>query len=148
MPRIERQAEAVWEGNVARGGGTIAARSSSAFELPYSLPARIGRPEGKTSPEELLAAAHAGCFAMALASELTQLGHPPERLEVVATCVVDEVAGQGHLVVCSRLSARARAPGLAEEAFRRAVERADAGCPLSSLIRGSAQVEVEASLEP
>ncbi|MER3408505.1 MAG: osmotically inducible protein OsmC [Thermoleophilia bacterium] len=142
-----RTAEASWEGSVARGQGTIVARSSGAFALPYSLATRIGSPEGKTSPEELVAAAHAGCFAMSLASELTQLGHPPERLEVEATCVMDEVEGRGHLVVSSELQARARVPGLAEEAFRRAVERADAGCALSSLIRGSAQVKVEASLE-
>lgn len=147
MPRIERAAEAVWEGSLARGQGTIVARSSAAFSLPYSLATRISDPEGKTSPEELVAAAHAGCFAMSLASELTQLGHPPEQLEVSATCVMDEVEGRGHLVVASQLRVRARVPGLAEGAFRQAVERADAGCPISTLIRGSAEVRVEASLE-
>jgi len=147
VPRIERQAQAVWEGNVARGAGTIAARSSAAFELPYSLATRIGRPEGKTSPEELVAAAHAGCFAMSLASELTQLGSPPERLEVTATCVMDEVEGRGHVVVASQLRVRARVPGLGKDELRQAVEKADASCPISILIRASAEVSVEAALE-
>lgn len=147
MPRIERQAQAVWEGNVARGAGTIAARSSSAFELPYSLASRIGQPEGKTSPEELVAAAHAACFAMSLASELAQLGSPPARLEVTATCVMDEVEGDGHQVVASQLRVRARVPGLGGDELRQAVEKADAGCPISTLIRASAEVTVEAALE-
>lgn len=85
MPRIERTVEAVWEGNVARGSGMIAGRSSGAFDLPYSLATRVGSPEGKTSPEKLVAAAHTGCFAMSLANELTQGGTPPERVDVAAT---------------------------------------------------------------
>lgn len=137
----------MWEGSLARGAGTISARSSRAFALPYSLAARVEDPEGRTSPEELLAAAHAGCFAMSLASELSRLGRPPERLAVTATCVMDEVAGRGHLVVASRLQVRARVPGLGEDDFRAAVAEADAGCPLATLIRGTAQVQVEAALE-
>jgi osmotically inducible protein OsmC len=147
VPRIERQAEAVWEGNVARGSGSIGARSSGAFELPYSLATRVGNPEGKTSPEELVAAAHAGCFAMSLASELTQAGTPPERISVQATCVMDEVEGRGHLVVASQLGVSARAAGLDEAAFSDAVEKADAGCPISTLIRGTAEVRISARLE-
>ena len=84
MPRIRRAATSVWEGNVARGAGHISAGSGAFAGLAYSLPTRIGQAEGKTSPEELLAAAHAGCFAMSLASELTTLGSPPEHLEVLA----------------------------------------------------------------
>ena len=82
MPRIERTADVSWEGNLARGEGRISAGSSGAFDgLAYSNATRIGNPEGKTSPEELLAAAHGGCFTMSLAGELTGLGHPPERIE-------------------------------------------------------------------
>jgi osmotically inducible protein OsmC len=147
VPRIERTAEAVWEGNVARGSGTIAGSSSGAFELPFSLAARVGSPEGKTSPEELVAAAHAGCFAMSLASELTQAGTPPERLDVSATCVMDEVEGRGHLIVASRLEVPARVPGLEAAALDELVARADAGCPLSTLIGATAEVEVSARLE-
>lgn len=146
MPRIERKAEAVWEGRVASGSGTIAGRSSSAFDLVYSEPTRVGDPAGQTSPEELIAAAHAGCFAMSLAGEISKLHVEPRRVCVQATCVMDEVEGRGHLVVASNLEVDAEVPGLDEGAFHEAVERADAGCPISTLIRCSAAVSVSAQL--
>ena len=146
MPRIERVAEAVWEGRVATGSGTIAGRSSSAFDLAYSEPTRVGDPAGQTSPEELVAAAHAGCFAMSLAAEISKLHVEPRRVSVQATCVMDEVEGRGHLVVASNLDVSADVPGLDENAFHEAVERADAGCPISTLIRCSAGVSVNAEL--
>jgi osmotically inducible protein OsmC len=115
MPRIVREAEIGWEGNVARGTGAITAASSGAFSgLAYSAATRVGNPEGKTSPEELLAAAHGGCFTMSLASELTKAGSPPERLEVRCTITMDEVEGIGHQIVNSETVtvalARRRAP--------------------------------------
>jgi len=146
MPRIERKAEAVWQGRVASGSGTIAGRSSSAFDLAYSEPTRVGDPAGQTSPEELIAAAHAGCFAMSLAAEISKLQVEPRRVSVQATCVMDEVEGRGHLVVASNLEVDADVPGLDESAFHGAVERADAGCPISTLIRASASVSVKAEL--
>ncbi len=146
MPRIERTAEAVWEGRVATGSGAIVGRSSSAFDLAYSEPTRVGDPAGQTSPEELIAAAHAGCLAMSLAAEISKLHHEPRRLSVSATCVMDEVEGRGHLVVASDVRVRADVPGLDEAAFQDAVERADAGCPVSALIRGTASVSVTAEL--
>jgi osmotically inducible protein OsmC len=146
VPRIERIAEAVWEGRAATGSGTIAGRSSGSFDLAYSEPTRVGDPAGQTSPEELVAAAHAGCFAMSLAAEISRLRHEPRRLTVTATCVMDEVAGRGHLVVASNLDVRADVPGLDETSFHGAVERADAGCPISALIRASAAVSVTAEL--
>jgi osmotically inducible protein OsmC len=146
VPRIERKAESVWEGNLARGTGTIYARSSGAFELPYSLATRVGNPEGKSSPEELIAAAHAGCFATSIAGELTAFGFPPERLSVTATCVMDEVEGKGHLVVASNVEVEAKVPGIAEGDFQRVVAEADAGCPIATLIRGTAEVHVGAKL--
>ena len=146
MPRIERTAQAVWEGNVARGAGAVTAATSGAFSgLPYRVATRVGAAEGETSPEELIAAAHAGCFAMSLAGELTKAGTPPERLEVEATCVMDEV-GDRHLVVASQLDVRARVPELDDDAFEEAVEAADEGCPISHLIRASAEIRISASL--
>ena len=134
MPRIERTADVVWEGNVARGNGAITAGTGAFSALPFSLPSRIGKPEGKTSPEELLAAAHAACLTMSLASELTQAGAPPTRLDVNCRIVMDEVEGEGHQIVGSQVTIRADAdiddPGLAA-----AIERADAGCPFSTLLR-------------
>ncbi|HST24636.1 MAG TPA: OsmC family peroxiredoxin [Gaiellaceae bacterium] len=144
MPRIERVAEAVWQGRSASGSGSISGRSSGAFDLAYSEPTRVGDPGGETSPEELIAAAHAGCFAMSLAAELTKLGLEPRRLSVTATCVMDEVEGRGHLVVASNLEVKADVPGVDPDAFHEAVERADAGCPISTLIRASASVSVHA----
>ena len=142
MPRIERTAEAVWSGRSASGSGSIAGLSSGAFELDYSEPTRVGDPAGQTSPEELIAAAHAGCFAMSLAAELSRLHVTPERVSVTATCVMDEVEGRGHLVVASQLGVEVSAAGLDEQALADAVEKADEGCPISNLIRGSADVSV------
>jgi osmotically inducible protein OsmC len=146
VPRIERTAQAVWQGRVASGSGTIAGRSSGSFDLAYSEPTRVGDPAGQTSPEELVGAAHAGCFAMSLAAELSKLRFEPRRLSVTATCVMDEVAGKGHLVVASNLEVEADVPGLDQPTLQEAVERADAGCPISTLIRGSAAVSVTAAL--
>ncbi len=146
MPRITRTVACVWEGNVARGRGTLTA-GTGAFALPFSLPSRIADPEGKTSPEELLAAAHAGCFTMSLASELAGAGTPPGRLDVECEILMDEVEGQGHQIVASSLRVRASADGVDDEALSGAVERADAGCPFSALLkRAGATVDVEAEL--
>jgi lipoyl-dependent peroxiredoxin len=134
MPRIERTAQVTWEGNVARGNGSMNADSSAFADLPFSLPARIGAVAGKTSPEELLAAAHAGCLTMGIATELTQAGTPPERLEVSCRIVMDEVEGQGHQIVASEVTVPADVPA-------ELLERADAGCPFSIMLR-NAGVEV------
>src|SRR3954454_573485 len=108
MPRIQRQASVTWEGNVARGSGAISAATGAFTALPYSLATRIEKPDGKTSPEELLAAAHAACFAMSLASGRSSAGTPPDRLEVQATVTLDQVEDGSHRIVSSELLARAR----------------------------------------
>ena len=147
MPRIIREAEVNGEGNVARGRGAISAASSSAFSgLPYTVATRSGVPEGKTSPEELLAAAHGGCFTMSLASELSKAGTPPERLDVRCVVTMDEVEGKGHQIVHSEIEAHGTVPDCDEAAFAQAAEAADASCPFSALIRASATVSVSASL--
>jgi osmotically inducible protein OsmC len=148
MPHIERMSNVVWEGNVARGAGTISAGTSGAFsELGFSLPTRIGQAEGKTSPEELLAAAHGGCVTMSLAGELTSAGTPPGRLEVTCTIVMDEVEGQGHQIVGSRVEAVVAVEGLDEAALRAAAEKADESCPFSQLLkRAGADVQITARL--
>ncbi len=122
---------------------------SGAFEsLPFSLPSRLERVGGKTSPEELLAAAHGGCFTMSLSTELTKAGTPPDRLATRVTLVMDEVEGVGHRVVSSHVDVRGRVPGADEAAFRQAAEAADAGCAFSALVKASATVTFEAALEP
>ena len=147
MPRIIREANAVWHGNVARGSGTLSAATSTAFtDLAFTLASRISVPEEKTSPEELLAAAHGGCFTMSLASELSQAGSPPASLETRVVVTMDEVEGKGHQIVHSQIEVRGEVPGCDEAAFAQAAEAADAGCPFSALIRGIATVGVTASL--
>jgi osmotically inducible protein OsmC len=147
MPRIERTAEVVWEGNLARGDGHVSAASGAFSQLPYSLPSRIGRPEGKTSPEELLAAAHGGCLTMSLAGELTGAGTPPGRLDVSVRIVMDEVEGQGHQIVGSQVEIAVAADGLDDEGLRTAVAAADAACPFSMLLkRAGVQVDIAAKL--
>ena len=144
MPRIARAASVSWRGSLSRGSG-VASAGSAAFELPIDLPARVGDPGGKTSPEELLAAAHAGCYAMSLAGEIARAGGTVESLEVQCTVIVDEVEGKGHVVVASELDVDARAQ-IDEPSFQRVVGEADEGCTFSALIRGTASVTVRAQL--
>lgn len=147
MPRVVREADVSWKGNLARGDGALTAASSGAFSaLPYSLATRVGATEGKTSPEELLAAAHAGCYGMSLAAELSGAGTPPARLDIHCRITLDEVA-EGHRIVRSELEARGRVPGADADGFARAAEAADAGCTFSALLRTSATVTVNATLE-
>jgi lipoyl-dependent peroxiredoxin len=147
VPRVQRAADVTWEGNVARGSGTISAQTGAFSDLGYSLPTRIGAAEGKTSPEELLAAAHAGCYAMSLANELARAGTPVERLDITATVTLDEVEGGSHRIVSSQLHARARGQGIEHDALERAARAADEGCTLSALIRASATVSVNVDLQ-
>ncbi len=142
MPRIERTADVVWEGNVARGSGRISAGTGAFADLPYSLPTRVGQADGKTSPEELLAAAHGGCLTMSLATELSQAGTPPSELRVTCRIVMDEVEGEGHQIVASHVTVAADVDA-DDDAVAAAIERADAGCPFSTLLRkAGAEVSV------
>jgi len=147
MPHIERSAHVGWDGNLARGAGSIDAASGAFAQLPYSLPSRVGEPGGKTSPEELLAAAHGGCITMSLAGELTGAGTPPGRLDTTCTIVMDEVEGQGHQIVGSRVEILVRVDGVDDPALQTALAQAHAGCPFSRLLeRAGADVSVAARL--
>jgi lipoyl-dependent peroxiredoxin len=147
MPRIVREADIVWEGTTARGSGVVTAATSGAFALPTTNASRIATDPDKTSPEELIAAAHASCFVTSLGSELARARVPPERMRVHCTITMDEVEGGNHRIVSSNLAASAVAPGADEATFAQAVRDADTGCPISALIRGTATVTVEAELE-
>jgi len=125
----------------------VRAISSGAFELPVTIASRVADPEGKTSPEELLAAAHATCYVTSLGSELARARTPPERLDVRCTITMDEVEGIGHRIVASAIMATGVAPGCDAAAFAQAAEAADQGCSFSALIRASATVTIDASLE-
>jgi len=144
---IEREATATWEGNLARGVGRLSSASSVGFNgLAFSLPTRIGQPGDETSPEELLAAAHAGCYAMALASVLTNADVPPGRLDVSCRVTLDENADQGFRITRSALVVEADVDGVSRDALRAAMDAADQTCPYSALLR-DAGASVETAIK-
>jgi osmotically inducible protein OsmC len=149
LPKIERTAHIVWEGNLARGSGTISAATDAFTALPYSAATRAGQPGGNTSPEELLAAAHGSCYAMSLAAELTELEHPAGRLEVSCKILMDELEGRGHQIVGSVIHVVGDVEGIDAAAYEGAVARADERCPFSELLkRAGATVSIETELAP
>jgi lipoyl-dependent peroxiredoxin len=140
----ERRADVVWEGSLIEGSGTITKTGSGALpELPVTWASRTESPDGRTSPEELIAAAHASCFAMALSHALAQAGNAPERLETSATLTF--VPGTG--ITKSVLTVNGRVPGIDESAFREAAEGAKDGCPVSGALQGNVELTLDARLE-
>ena len=141
-----RQAKAVWHGDLAKGSGEVTGLSSTTFSaLPVSWAARTEEPEGRTSPEELLAAAHASCFAMALSARLAKNGTPPERLDVTSTVRFDKVL-DAWAVVSSELVLDAVVPGADDETFTKLVQDAKDNCPISKALKGNVAVSVTAKL--
>lgn len=142
-----RQASVTWTGNLASGSGVVSATTSQTFSrLPVSWASRTGADSASTSPEELIAAAHASCFAMALSGGLGRSGLTPERLEVSSTVTFDNVDGNWK-VVSSELKVRGSVPGMDPAAFQQAAEAAKEGCPVSQALKGNVTLSVEASLE-
>jgi osmotically inducible protein OsmC len=147
MAIAERQATTVWQGSLTEGSGTLTGGSGALGELPVTWASRTERSEGRTSPEELIAAAHASCFSMALSHELTQGGNAPERLDVTAVVTLDRVDG-APTVTRSALTVGGRVPGIDAAAFEAAAQGAGRNCPISRLLAGgSAEIAVAATLE-
>ena len=139
----ERRAQVTWQGDLMSGNGTIGAVPSGAFgPLEVSWPSRAEEPGGKTSPEELIAAAHASCFSMALSHALAQEGNAPERLDVSATLTF--VPGTG--ITKAALAVEGRVPGVDQETFRAAAEQAKENCPVSKAMRGNVELTLDARL--
>ncbi|MDQ3895775.1 MAG: OsmC family peroxiredoxin [Actinomycetota bacterium] len=139
----DRTASAIWEGDLFEGHGTVSAVSSGLFsEADISWPARTEEPAGKTSPEELIAAAHAACFCMALSNELSTRGHPPARLEVQATCSFEP--GKG--ITTMALDVTAEVPGVDDAGFREGLDAAEESCPVTNALRGNVDIQVEGRL--
>jgi osmotically inducible protein OsmC len=146
MADAPRRAEAVWQGSLAQGSGEVAlVTSGAAGPLPVTWASRTARSEGKTSPEELIAAAHASCYCMALSHILGEKGAPPEKLEVSATVTFKEIEG-GWKVGTSAITVRGTVAGIDEAGFKEAAEAAKDGCPVSGALKGNVEVSVEASL--
>lgn len=144
MATAERRAEVVWEGDLARGEGRFTVGSGALGEQAVTWASRTERSDGKTSPEELIAAAHGSCFAMAFSNVLAQGGTPPERLEIDARCTFDVDSVKVSSV---DLDIRAHVPGIDEEGFQDALAQAEQGCPVSNALRGNVEIRVNASLE-
>ncbi len=140
----QRRAEATWQGSLAEGGGTIDSTTSGVLApLPVTWASRAEDPEGRTSPEDLLSAAHAACFAMALAHELAEGGHPPHELRTSAN--VTFVPGTG--ITKFELSVRGRVPDIDEGTFLEAAEAAKVGCPISQALAAVPEITLDARLE-
>jgi lipoyl-dependent peroxiredoxin len=139
----DRTATATWQGGLFDGSGTTSLTSSGlATDLAVSWPSRTEEPNGQTSPEELIAAAHASCYSMALSKQLADRDAAPQQLETSAT--VSFVVGQG--ITTSALTVRVTAEGLTEDALAEAAEAAKTGCPVSQALAGNVEITLDASL--
>jgi lipoyl-dependent peroxiredoxin len=140
---MQRKASVQWQGDLKAGKGTVSTDSGVLKDTPYSFAKRFGDEPG-TNPEELIAAAHASCFTMALSAELGKANLVAERLRTTCTVTLDKVDG-GWGVTESHLELTARVPGASEEAFRQAAQAAETGCPISKLLK--TKITLDAKLE-
>jgi lipoyl-dependent peroxiredoxin len=143
---VERTASAIWEGDLMSGSGEVSAESGAVRNATVKWSSRAEQADENTSPEELIAAAHATCVSMALANGLAQAGTPPTRLESEATATFEKT-GDGFRFTTLRLSIRGEVDGLDEEGFRRAAEDAKENCPVSQALKGNVEVSVDATLQ-
>jgi len=145
MATIKRSAESVWKGGGKEGKGNISTKSGALANIPYSAGMRFGEEKG-TNPEELIAAAHAGCFNMALAFGLSGQGKTPDELRTSAEVRMEQ-EGSGWTVKAVALTLRGKVPGMSAEDFKKAAEAAKAGCPISRLLKGGAEITLDAQLQ-
>jgi len=138
-----RKASAEWRGSLKEGRGTISGESGAISNLPYSFQTRFENEKG-TNPEELIGAAHAGCFSMALSAELGRVGITPESIRTTAAVTLDKVEA-GFAVTAVQLDVAAKIPGADPAAFEKAANDAKAGCPISKLL--NAKITMNARLE-
>ena len=145
MATIERKADAQWSGDIRSGNGTLTSPSGILKETPYSFRTRFEGAPG-TNPEELIAAAHAGCFTMAFSGVLTQAGHAPRNLATEATLGMDSVPG-GFKIATMVLKVRGSVDGINQAQFEEMAHQAEQGCPVSNVLRGNITISVQATLE-
>jgi lipoyl-dependent peroxiredoxin len=137
----------VWEGNLVEGHGRVSASSGVFTDLDLTWAARTNRPDPKTSPEELIAAAHAACYAMAFSHTLAEAGHAPERVSVTAVCHFTPIEGGGFSVSKMEVDVHGRVPGVDAEAFQHLAEEGERGCPVSNALRGNVEIVLRATLD-
>ena len=141
---IEREAHATWEGDLRSGTGRFEVGSGAFSGQEVTFASRFEQPGGKTSPEELIAAAHATCVSMALANGLAQAGHTPTRLETDAVCTLDQTDA-GFRITKMQLTVRGSVDGIGEDAFKAAAQEAKEGCPVSNAL-DAVEISLDASL--
>jgi lipoyl-dependent peroxiredoxin len=141
MANIKRKSHALWKGGLKEGNGVITSTSRVMEETAYSFETRFEDEPG-TNPEELIAAAHAGCFSMALANTLKQEGYEPQSILTVATIVLEKTE-EGFAITESHLEASGSVPDIDEATFRRMVEEADKNCPVSNLLRPGLDIVID-----
>ncbi|MDX6534715.1 MAG: lipoyl-dependent peroxiredoxin [Gaiellales bacterium] len=141
------RATAVWEGDLTSGSGRVSTDTGVLSDAPVSWAARTQRPDPNTSPEELLAAAHAACYAMAFSGTLASAGNAPERLTITAVCHFTPKDGGGFEISEMDLDVRGRVPGLDQAGFEQAAREGEEGCPVSNAIRGNVDIKLSATLE-
>lgn len=146
MATADRQAEVRWDGALISGSGTVTLISSGAGTFPVTWPSRVETADGRTSPEELLAAAHASCFAMAFSAILGREAAHPERLDVSATVSLNPKEGGGFKVTDSALTVSGVVPGVDQATFAELAEKAKDGCPMSGALAGNVNLSVSATL--
>jgi lipoyl-dependent peroxiredoxin len=145
MAAVQRTAEVEWTGSIARGSGLASGGSGALSDLPITVASRFDEPEGKTSPEELIGAAHAACFTMALGSILAAQRTPPEHLQVTATVTL-EMSGT-PTIASSQLEVHGVVPGADAASFDRAAHEAEQRCPVSRALQGNVEIRVQATLD-
>ena len=146
MPMAERVAVASWKGNLTEGEGDLSLESSKILQgTPITWASRAEAPDGRTSPEELLAAAHASCYAMALSNTLAKNGTPADSLEVRAVCALDR-RGEGVAVTTMHITVRGSVDGLDDAGFQDLAKKGEEGCPISNAIRGNVEITLDAHL--
>lgn len=139
---MKRTASALWQGSLKTGKGSLTAPGGALKNTEYSFGSRFESGAG-TNPEELIAAAHAGCFAMALSAMLGEAGFTPDRLEATAEVSLDNVPPAGWTVTASRLVLKAKVPGITAEKFAEVAAKAKAGCPISRLLNATVSLDAQ-----
>ena len=146
MSDATRRADVVWNGNLFQGGGEFSVGSGAFPSQGVTWASRTEESGGNTSPEELVAAAHASCYAMALSNTMDEEGHPPDKLEISSVVTFAPKPGGGMMVAKSALTVRATVPGLDATGFDQLARKGEEGCPVSNALRDSVEITVDASL--
>lgn len=142
----QRTATANWQGDLIGGSGTVSSGSGVVSDQPVTWAARTESSDGKTSPEDLIAAAHASCYAMALSHALAENGTPATSVDVTATVGFEPQPEGGFAVTYSNLSVKAAVDGLTQDQFAEVAKSGEAGCPVSNALRGNVAIDLDASL--